>query len=163
MLETFRRTIQSQDPEIPVTPQTLDTIVATSIQGPRSRTSLLSVFAGIALVLAVVGVAGVVAYTVSRTVRDIGVRMALGAERRDILHLVLLQGLTPAAIGAAAGILCALAGTRALSGMLFGVGRADPLTYATVAIGLVATAGLACLLPAIRATRVDPVSVLRVE
>jgi ABC-type antimicrobial peptide transport system permease subunit len=89
--------------------------------------------------------------------------MALGAERRDILHLVLLQGLTPAAIGAAAGILCALAGTRALSGMLFGVGRADPLTYATVAIGLVATAGLACLLPAIRATRVDPVSVLRVE
>lgn len=163
MLETLRRTIQSQDPEIPVTPQTLDAVVATSIQGPRSRTSLLSVFAGLALVLAVIGVAGVVAYTVSRTVRDIGVRMALGAERRDILRLVLLHGLTPAAIGAAAGILGALAGTRALSGMLFGVGPADPLTYVTVAIGLVATAGLACLLPAIRATRVDPVTVLRVD
>jgi putative ABC transport system permease protein len=89
--------------------------------------------------------------------------MALGAERRDILRLVLLQGLTPAAIGVVAGIACAMAGTRALSGMLFGVGPADPVTYAAVSTGLLATAGLACLLPAVRATRVDPVSVLRVD
>ena len=107
--------------------------------------------------------AGVVAYTVSRSLRDIGVRMALGAERGDILRLVLWQGLTPAVIGVLAGIACALAGTRALSGLLFGVGRADPITYAVVSVGLVATASLACLLPALRATRVDPVSVLRVD
>jgi putative ABC transport system permease protein len=163
MLETLRRTIQKQDPELPVTPVTLQAVVATSIQSPRSRTSLLSTFAGLALVLAIIGVAGVVAYTVSKSVRDIGVRMALGAERRDILRLVLWQGLTPAAIGVIAGIAGALAGTRVLSGMLFGVGRGDPLTYATVAVGLVATAALACLLPATRATRVDPVSVLRVD
>ena len=163
MLDTLRRTIQNQDPELPVTPVTLDSVVATSIQGPRSRTSLLSAFAGVALLLAVVGVAGVVAYSVSRTLRDIGVRMALGAERRDILRLVLLQGLIPAAIGVVAGIGCAMTGTRALSGMLFGVGPADPVTYAAVSTGLLITAGLACLLPAVRATRVDPVSVLRVD
>ena len=163
MLDTLRRTIQSQDPELPVTPVTLETVVASSIQGPRSRTSLLTAFAGLALLLSVIGVAGVVAYTVSRSLRDIGVRMALGAERGDILRLVLRQGLTPAVIGVLAGIACALAGTRALSGMLFGVGHADPITYAVVSVGLVATASLACLLPALRATRVDPVSVLRVD
>jgi putative ABC transport system permease protein len=163
MLDTLRRTIQSQDPELPVTPVTLQTVVATSIQGPRSRTRLLSAFAALALLLATIGVAGVVAYSVSRSLRDIGVRMALGAERRDILGLVLRQGLTPAVIGVLAGIACALGGTRALSGMLFGVGRADPMTYLIVSLGLMATAGLACLLPAVRATRVDPVSVLRVD
>jgi putative ABC transport system permease protein len=163
ILDPLRRTIQNQDPELPVSPVTLQTVVEQSVQGPRSRTSLLSAFAGLALLLATIGIAGVVAYTVSRMLRDIGVRMALGAGRRDILRLVLVQGLAPAVLGLAIGTAGALVGTRALTSMLFEVGPADPATFVSIGAGLLFTAFLACLVPAWRATRVDPVSALRVD
>jgi putative ABC transport system permease protein len=163
ILDPLRRTIQNQDPELPVSPVTLQTVVEQSVQGPRSRTGLLSAFAGLALLLATIGIAGVVAYTVSRMLRDIGVRMALGASRRDILRLVLVQGLAPAVLGLAIGTAGALVGTRALTSMLFEVGPADPATFVSIGAGLLFTAFLACLVPAWRATRVDPVSVLRVD
>jgi putative ABC transport system permease protein len=163
MLDTVRRTIRSQDPELPASPVTLGTVVESSVQGPRSRMSLLAAFAAVALLLATIGIAGVVAYTVSRMLRDIGVRMALGANRRDILGLVFVQGLTPAVLGLIVGTAGAVLAARALAHMLFEVGPADPATFASAAAVLMMTAVLACLLPAFRATRVDPLAVLRVE
>ena len=163
LLPSVRRTVQAIDPELPVTPSTMETIVRTSIAGPRSRTALISAFAGVALLLAMVGIAGVVAYTVSLMTRDIGVYLALGADRRAILRMVLRQALTPTIAGLVVGIVAALWATRTLTTMLFGVRPTDPVTFTAVAAGLLTIATAASLLPALRAARVDPVTVLRVE
>jgi putative ABC transport system permease protein len=163
LVAPVRRVVQSIDPELPVTPATLESVVSASIAGPRSRTALLSAFAAVALLLATVGIAGVVAYTVSRMTRDIGVHLALGADRLAILRLVLRLALTPAVAGLALGAAAALFATRAMTTMLFEVKPADPATFVTVAAGLLITATAASLLPAVRATRVDPASVLRVD
>jgi ABC-type antimicrobial peptide transport system permease subunit len=124
---------------------------------------MLSVFAAVAGILAAIGIYGVLAYAVVQRTREIGIRMALGAQRAQVLALVLRHGLILTAIGIAAGLAGAAAGTRLLDGMLFGITRLDPLTFGAVSLvfGLVAT--VASYLPARRATAVDPMVALRSE
>ena len=130
---------------------------------PRFRTVLLVVFAVVALVLAIAGVYGVMAYTVTQRVPEIGLRVALGASPSDVLGLVLRDGGVLIAIGLAAGAALSFAGARFISGMLFGVSAKDPLVFAGVSL-LVALAALAaCLVPGRRALRVDPLLALRAE
>ena len=124
---------------------------------------LLAVFAALALVLSCVGIYGVISYVVGQRTHEIGIRMALGAQRGDVMRLVLGEGVRMALVGVAAGIAAALGLTRLMAEELFGVTAQDPLTFAVVAILLTLVALLACYLPARRAMRVDPVVALRYE
>jgi ABC-type antimicrobial peptide transport system permease subunit len=124
---------------------------------------LLGQFAAVALVLAGVGLFGVLSYAVSRRTREIGVRMALGARAADVLGMVVRQGMTLTAIGLVIGAGAALAATRAMAGLLFGIGASDPPTYLALALVLAGVALFACWLPARRAARVDPMVALRAE
>jgi putative ABC transport system permease protein len=152
------------DKDLPVTRvRTMDELVAASFGDRRFHLTLLGAFAVVALALAAVGIHGVIAYTVSRRTREMGVRMALGATTRDVLRLVVGQGLGVAGAGLAAGMVGALALRRLVAGMLFDVRPSDPLTCAAVAAVLLAVAAAACLAPARRAARVDPAVALRYE
>ncbi len=124
---------------------------------------LMSIFAGSALLLAVIGIYGVMAYLVVQRTREIGIRMALGAPRSNILKIVLGSGAELAVTGIGIGIAAGFALTRFLSGMLFGIRPADPMTFALVPLGLLAVALLACYIPARRAIKVDPMVALRYE
>ena len=124
---------------------------------------MLTVFAGVALTLASVGLYGVVAHGVTERTHEIGVRMALGAEARHVLGLVVRQGLSMATIGTAIGVASAIALSRWIQGLLFGVTATDPMTFAAVVATLLAVAFVACYVPAWRATRVDPTTALRAE
>jgi len=124
---------------------------------------LVGAFGGIALLLAVVGIYGVMSYAVTERVHEIGVRMALGAQRRDVLRLVVGKGMRLAAAGLAVGALVALAATRMITGLLFGVRASDPLTYTVICVLLGFAAFAACYVPARRATAVDPLVALRYE
>jgi putative ABC transport system permease protein len=130
---------------------------------PRFAMLLLASFAGLALLLAAVGMYGVISYSVTQRTQEIGVRIALGAERGNVLSMVLAQGARLAALGIASGLAAALATTRLMTSFLFGVRATDPLTFAAVSVLLVAVALLACYIPARRATRVDPIIALRYE
>jgi predicted permease len=143
--------------------QTMDDIIATSFAARRLSMILLGVFAAIALVLSCVGIYGVISYLVSRRTHEIGVRMALGAQRSDVMRLVLGEGAKMALIGVAVGIAAALALTQLMANQLFGVTAHDPLTFVLVAILLTFVALLACYIPARRAVRVDPLVALRYE
>ena len=155
--------IRSRNPEIPVRIETMEMTLANAAATPRFRTVLLVVFAAVALVLAVAGVYGVMAYTVTQRVPEIGLRVALGASPSDVMRLVLREGALLVAIGLAAGAVLSLAGARFLSGLLFGVSARDPLVFLAVS-ALVAIAALAaCLIPGRRALRVDPLLALRAE
>jgi len=134
-----------------------------SMAPTRASMLLLTLFAGIALVMAAVGVFGVMSYTVSRRVREVGIRLALGARPAEVMRMVIGDGVKQALAGIAAGIAAAIWLTRLMESMLFSVKPGDPLTLASVAVVLLATAALACYIPARRATRVDPLIVLRTE
>lgn len=159
-----RAQIQSLEPNLAITNvQTIGEIIDQGLWAPEMGAALLTVFGGLAMVLAALGVYGVLAYSVTQQTREIGIRMAMGAERRDVLGLVVGQGLKLTIAGLALGILVSFALTRQLSSLLFGVSAYDPLTYAGVTVILVSVALLACYIPARRATRVDPLVALRYE
>jgi predicted permease len=143
--------------------QTLDRLMADSLAARRITMILLGVFAVLAVVLACVGIYGVISFVVSQRTHEIGVRMALGAQRRDVMRLVFGEGMKMALAGLTAGVAAGLGLTRLIANLLFGVAPQDPLTFASVAIVLTAAALLACYFPARRAVRVDPLVALRYE
>jgi len=140
---------------------TVDRLVSVSLTGPRFNLLVLGSFAVVALLLASVGIYGVIAYSVAQRTREIGIRMALGARSSDVLRLVVGQGMVLTLIGVAIGVAAAFGLTRLMASLLFGVGATDPLTFALVALLLTGVALLACYLPARRAARVDPMMALR--
>lgn len=159
-----RNEVHGIDPDQPVAEvRTMEEWVETSVAGPKYRTTLLALFALVALVLASTGIYGVMSYSVTQRTHEIGVRMALGARQRDVLKLVVRQGMTLVVVGVGIGLLGAFALTRVLSTILFGVTAKDPLTFVAVASLLTLVAFVACYLPARRATKVDPLVALRYE
>lgn len=159
-----RAAVRDLDPTLPVYElQTMSDVVADSLVRPRFLSLLLAAFSAIALLLAAVGIYGVMAYSVSQRTQEIGVRMALGAGTTDVLKMVLGQGTKLAAIGIALGLLGAFALTRLMSTLLFQVSVTDPITFASVVALLTFVALLACYIPARRATKVDPMIALRYE
>jgi predicted permease len=143
--------------------QTLDSVVAGSLAARRITMILLGVFAAVALLLAAVGIYGVISFVVGERTHEIGVRMALGAQYSDVMRLVLGEGLRMAVVGVVAGIAGASGLTRLMANQLFGVRAQDPLTFGVIAMGLMMVALVACYLPARRAVRVDPIVALRCE
>jgi putative ABC transport system permease protein len=141
----------------------MDSILAQSLAQPRLASLLLGIFAGLALLLAAVGIYGVIAYNVGQRTREIGIRMALGAQNSNVLGLVLKHGMSLGLIGLGMGLAASLALTRFLKGLLFGVSPTDPLTLLVVAILLALVASVACYVPARRAMAVDPIVALRCE
>ncbi len=158
-----RGILQELDPEIPVKFQTFSQVYSASLGSRRFNVILIGFFGITALLLATAGVFGVMAYSVSRRTREIGVRIALGAGSGDVLKMILGQGMRTIFIGVAIGIIGSLALTRTVASLLFGVTATDPLTFGGVTLLLVGAALLACYLPARRATRVDPLVALRYE
>ena len=164
LVPEVRRSVLDLDSSLTVdNVRTMEDRLFSSIAGPRFYAVLLGVFAAIALVLATVGIYGVLAYSVSQRTREIGIRMALGAERRNVLRLILSQGMVLTAIGIVVGLAGAIAVTRYLESMLFGLTALDPTTFVGVTALLVLTAAAACYVPARRATKVDPIVALRYE
>jgi putative ABC transport system permease protein len=143
--------------------QRMDDIVADTLAARRFSTIVLASFATLALVLSTVGIYGVISYTVGQRTHEIGLRMALGASRVDVLRIVLSQGAKLAALGVATGLAASLALTQLMGSMLYGVTATDPLTFVGVAVILMLVALAACYIPARRAMRVDPVVALRYE
>jgi putative ABC transport system permease protein len=162
---SVRAQVYALDAEQPVTDvRTLDALIDEVVFArPRFSLILLGVFSGVGLLLAVVGVYGIMAYSVARQRAEIGVRMALGATRRDVMRLVMGRGLRLVAIGAVVGGVLALWATRFLSTQIWGVSARDPLAYLAVALVLGFAGMLACLLPALRASHVSPIRALREE
>jgi putative ABC transport system permease protein len=159
-----RDAVRSVDPDQPISNLAqMEELLSRSVGQRRLSMMLLSLFSGIALVLASVGIYGVMSYSVTQRSRELGVRIALGADRTDVLRLVLKQGMSLAVLGIGIGLAAALALTRLIESQLYGVTATDPATFALVAGVLAATALLANLIPAIRATRLDPAVVLREE
>jgi predicted permease len=144
-------------------PRTMDQIVAGTLSTRQFSMILLGIFAGLAVTLAAIGLYGVVSYVVGQRTQEIGIRMALGAQQQDVFRSVLGDGLRMVGLGAAAGFIGSLCANGLLASMLFGVSPADPLTFITVGLGLMAVAVAACYLPARRAMRVDPITALRYE
>jgi putative ABC transport system permease protein len=156
--------IHSLDPQLAVAKiRTMEQGMASSIAAPKFNTFVLGLFAFLALFLATIGIYGVLAYAVAQQTHEIGIRMALGAQRRDVMQLILVQGARLALVGVAIGLPAAFGLTRLMSSLLYGISASDPLTFAAVAIVLVAVALLACYIPAHRAMRVDPMVALRYE
>jgi putative ABC transport system permease protein len=164
LTQSVRAEVKAFDPkQIIWRVQTLEELLGTSVAPRKFNMLLLGIFASVALVLAAVGLYGVMSYSVSWRTQEIGIRMALGANRADVLGLVVRQGMTLTLIGLVLGLIGAFSMSRVLTGLLYGVSPTDPLTFAGVSIVLLIVALLACLIPARRATRVDPIVALRTE
>jgi putative ABC transport system permease protein len=159
-----RKEVQAIDSDQPIAAvKTMNDWVASSVAAPRYRTTLLGLFAVLAMVLAATGIYGVMSYSVAQRTHEIGVRMALGARQLDVLTLVVRQGMILTLIGVVLGLGGAFALTRVMSTLLFGITAKDPITFAVVAALLIAVAFVACFVPARRATKVDPLTALRYE
>jgi putative ABC transport system permease protein len=164
VIGAVRRQVAALDRELPLyNVMTLDQYLAIGAAEPRFNTLLLASFAGLAMVLAAVGLYGVISYSAVQRSHEIGVRMALGAQRSDVLRLIIGQGMTLASAGVAIGLGGALGLTRALSSLLYGVKPSDPKTFVVVALVLSGVALAASCIPARRATKVDPMVALRYE
>jgi predicted permease len=164
LIAPIKERIWSIDRALPISKiATMDQLISDSLTRRRLNLILLSIFATAALLLAAVGIYGVMSYSVSRRTNEMGVRIALGAQASDVLILILKQGLSVAALGMGVGIAAALALTRLMSTLLFGISATDPFAFGAVAIALMIVAVLACYIPARRATRVDPMTALRNE
>jgi len=164
LVGAVRKEVLAIDPDQPIAAvRTMNEWIDTSVASPRYRTVLLGLFAAVALLLASTGIYGVMSYSVAQRTHEIGVRMALGARRLDVLKLVIRQGMGLVLIGVVVGLLGAFALTRVMSTLLFGVTARDPLTFVVVAMLLAMVAFVACYLPARRATKVDPLVALRYE
>jgi putative ABC transport system permease protein len=164
LVSTIRQRIWSIDSAQPLdNVKSMDQLVSESNAQPRFQTFLLALFGSLGLVLALVGIYGVISYTVTQRTHEIGIRMALGAEPAQVMRLILAHGLRLALIGVAIGVAASLGLTRLMSSLLFGVSATDPLTFAGVAILLTIIAVAACYIPARRAMRVDPMVALRYE
>jgi ABC-type antimicrobial peptide transport system permease subunit len=162
MAPAIQRAVRDLDPSLPIVKlQTMDDAFGEAVSRPRFLTMLLGVFAGLALVLAAVGTYGVLSYLVTQRQQEIGIRMALGADRSSVLALVFRQGLVLSALGLTAGLAGSFALGRFLRALLFNVQPTDPLTLGVVAGVIALVAASACLVPAWRAARVDPLVVLR--
>jgi len=160
----LRRAVQASDPGVTLNQvESMDQTLSRAVALPRFDTVLLAAFAAVALLLAAVGIYGIIAYSVAERTHEIGVRMALGAGQGSVLGMVIRQGAGLALIGIALGLVGAFALTRLLSNLLFGVSSTDPLTFAAVALGLLGVALFASFIPARRATRISPVVALRYE
>jgi putative ABC transport system permease protein len=158
-----RQQLKLLDKDQPVTITTMDEIFSQSVASQRFNTVLIGAFAALALILAMVGVFGVINYSVAQRTHELGIRIALGAQRADVFRLVIGNGLALALIGVALGSLGAYGLTRLLRGLLFGVSPTDGLTFAIVSALVIGVALLACYLPGRRAMKVDPLEALRYE
>jgi putative ABC transport system permease protein len=164
IVQSVRQTVVSISTNLePANFQTMDQLVSQSVAQPRFYALLLTAFALLALILAIVGIYGVVSYSVTQRTHEIGIRMALGAARSDVIRMVLGHGVMLALAGTLLGLIGAYAVTRLMSNLLFGVSSADPMTFALTAAAMMILAPAACFLPARRATRVDPIVALRYE
>ena len=159
-----QKEFQAVDGQMPISKiRTMDQVISEGVSRQGFNMLLLSIFAGIALVLAAIGIYGLMSYSVEQQTQELGIRMALGAGKNDVLKLIIRQGMTPACLGVLAGLAIALGITRFLASLLYGVKASDPTTFAAVALMLVAVALLATYIPAKRAVNVDPVIALREE
>jgi putative ABC transport system permease protein len=164
LISSVRNVVKTIDQDQPIySPQTMDEIRAESVAGERLNLTLLSLFAGIALVLAIVGIYGVMSYSVTQRTHEIGIRMAIGARPRDVYKMILGHGMKLALIGVAVGLVIAFALTRLMATMLFGVEPTDVTTFTVISLMLITVALLACYLPGRRATKVEPTISLRYE
>jgi ABC-type antimicrobial peptide transport system permease subunit len=164
MSQSIKQEIWKVDSQLPVTRvETMSEMAAESFASRRFNMSLLTLFAGLALILAAIGIYGVMSYAVTQRTQEIGIRMALGARTFDVLRLVLRNGMTLVLIGIALGLAGAFALTRLMVTLLFGVTPTDTLTIGLVSVVLIGVAFLACFIPARRATKVDPLVALRYE
>jgi len=162
--EAVRHEVESVDPNVPVhSISSMDQIIARSMADRRFALELLGVFASVALLLAAIGIYGVMSYSFSQRAHEVGIRIALGAQHLDILRMALGEGMRLVVIGLASGLAAATIVTRFFRSMLFDIGIADPITYLSVSAMLAGVALFACYIPARRATRVDPLAALREE
>ncbi len=163
-LSEIRQAVWSVNPDVPLAGvRTLDEIYEKSMARTSFAMVMLAAAGGMALLLGIIGIYGVISYSVSQRTREIGIRMALGAQQPALTRMFVRHGLTLAAIGLACGLAAAFALTRGMASLLFGISTADPITYLGVSIGLAVAAALASYLPSRRATAVDPVEALRAE
>ncbi len=164
LIASVRGAVKSIDPDQPIyNPRTMGEIRAESVAPERLNLTLLSIFAGIALVLAIVGIYGVMSYSVTQRTHEIGIRMAIGAQPRDVFAMILGHGMKLALVGIGIGLVGAFALTRLMASMLFGVEPTDATTFGAIAVLLTVVALLACYLPGRRATKVEPTVSLRYE